>query len=249
VYFRRSQDGSTWDAPESLGPGRWPSLAQADDGQAWIIMESDVNLVLRHYGGETWDPPETVLAGSPLSKAFYPNLKLGTAGDRVEWVATHCSGAPYRVIFAGRAVSTTPGAPTPTASATPTETETPTPTASPSATPAVSTIHMGNLDGLSTNQGSTWTAIVTVVVHDGNHNPVVSATVTGQWNGAVPATSSCTTDAQGMCQVRLEGIRKRYPSVVFAVTGVTHPSSVYQSPQNHDPDGDSDGTTITVTKP
>jgi len=291
VYFRRSQDGATWDALENLGAGRWPSLAQAGDGQAWLVMESDVNLVLRHYGGETWDAPETVLAGSPLSKAFYPNLKLGTAGDRVEWVATHCSGAPYRLMFASRPVTTEPGTPTPTATATatatpsasPTETDTPTPTASPSATPAPSatstpiatntatptrlpsptptstatrtatpvppTMHVGDLDGISTNQGSTWSAIVTIAVHDGNHNPVASATVTGQWNGPLPATSSCTTDAQGMCLVRLEGIRKRYPSVEFTVTDVTHPSSVYQSPDNHEPDGDSDGSTITLFKP
>ena len=274
VYFRRSQDGSTWDAPENLGAGRWPTLAQADDSQAWLIMESDVNLVLRHYGGETWDLPETVLAGSPLSKAFYPNLKLGTAGDRVEWVATHCSGAPYRLLFASRSVSTEPGTPTPTptASPTPTETETPTPTASstatptptatststptqlpsatpsPTATPVMSTIHVGDLDGLSTNQASTWSAIVTVAVHDGNHNPVASATVTGQWNGPIPGTSSCTTDAQGMCQVRLDGIRKRYPSVTFVVTSVTHPSSTYQSFANHDLDGDSDGTTIALVR-
>ena len=289
VYFRRSQDGATWEALENLGAGRWPSLAQADDGQAWLVMESDVNLVLRHYGGETWDPPETVLAGSPLGKAFYPNLKLGTAGDRVEWVATHCSGAPYRLVYGSRSVSTIPGTPTPTATATatPTETETPTPTATPSptptptdtpapsptgtdtatptplpsatpspsptvtptATPVVAAIHIGDLDGLSTNQGSTWTAIVTVTAHDANHNPVSSASVTGQWSGAGSSTSTCTTDAQGLCQVRLEGIRKRYPSVTFAVTDVTRPSSLYQSPDNHDPDGDSGGTAITILKP
>jgi len=110
-------------------------------------------------------------------------------------------------------------------------------------------MHVGDLDGLSVNKGSTWSAIVTVVVHDANHNPVVSATVTGEWNGAIPATSSCMTDAQGTCQVRLDGIRKRYPSVVFAVTGLIHPSSVYKPPDNHDPDGDSDGSAILVAKP
>jgi len=37
-------------------------------------------------------------------------------------------------------------------------------------------------------------------------------------------------------------------NVVFTVTGITATGS-YQSLDNHDPDGDSDGTAITVTRP
>jgi hypothetical protein len=38
-------------------------------------------------------------------------------------------------------------------------------------------------------------------------------------------------------------------SVTFAVDGVAHSSLTYDATDNHDPDGDSDGTSITVSKP
>ena len=44
-------------------------------------------------------------------------------------------------------------------------------------------------------------------------------------------------------------IPKRQGSVTFTVTGVSHPSLGYQLGDNHDPDGDSNGTAITVLKP
>ena len=42
---------------------------------------------------------------------------------------------------------------------------------------------------------------------------------------------------------------RRSTSVTFAVTGVAKESAVYDSSANHDPDGDSDGTSITIYKP
>ena len=41
---------------------------------------------------------------------YYPNLKLGASGEQLEWVFTHCSGSPFRLVVYGRPV--TPG-PTP----------------------------------------------------------------------------------------------------------------------------------------
>ena len=36
---------------------------------------------------------------------------------------------------------------------------------------------------------------------------------------------------------------------MFTVSGATLAGYAYQSPANHDPDGDSNGTTITIAKP
>jgi len=93
VYFRRSEDGAAWSGAENVGSGAWPSMTQATDGQAWLMWGSGGNLSLRHYTGTAWDPAETVGGGN------YPNLKLGTTGGFFEWVATHCSGAPFRLIY------------------------------------------------------------------------------------------------------------------------------------------------------
>jgi hypothetical protein len=96
IRFRTSQDGAVWSDRENLGDAKWPSLTQADDGQAWVMWEKDGNLELSHYTGAIWEAEET------LGKGTYPNLKLGIGGDSVEWVATHCSGAPFRLMYDSR---------------------------------------------------------------------------------------------------------------------------------------------------
>ncbi len=111
-------------------------------------------------------------------------------------------------------------------------------------------IHVGDLDGNSINNGSTWTAEVTISVHDGSHNPVTSATVTLSWNSRdVTGIGSCTTDATGQCTVSVSNIPKRTGDVTFTVDDVSHETLTYDASANHDSDGDSDGTTIVVNKP
>ncbi len=105
INFIQSDGGADWSAAENLGTGAWPSITQRDDGQAWLMWESEGNLMLRHYTGSVWDPPETVLTATSRSKGYYPNLKLGAGGDRVEWAATNCSGSPYRLMVDSRPVS------------------------------------------------------------------------------------------------------------------------------------------------
>jgi thermitase len=103
LYFRRF-DGAGWsDYLQLESSARWPTVTQADDGQAWLIWEDAGSLLMRHYTGTSWEPAETLLSADVYSKSHYPNLKLGTSGGRVEWVATHCSGAPFRLVYDGRA--------------------------------------------------------------------------------------------------------------------------------------------------
>jgi hypothetical protein len=108
------------------------------------------------------------------------------------------------------------------------------------------TMHVGDLDGSSTNEGRTWTAIVTITIHDANHSALAGAVVSGSWSNG--GTASCTTDSSGQCSVSQNGIPKRTGSVTLMVTDVTD-TLTYDSAYNHDPDGDSDGTSITVYKP
>jgi hypothetical protein len=112
-------------------------------------------------------------------------------------------------------------------------------------------LHAGDLDGAGASQGGgKWTASVTITVHDNNHNPVANATVSGNWSGpGGSGPGSCETDVNGQCTVQFTDIPNSKKTITFTVDNVTHATFTYQGADNHDPDGDSDGTAITVNKP
>jgi hypothetical protein len=72
--------------------------------------------------------------------------------------------------------------------------------------------------------------------------------VTGTWSGGRDGADTCTTGANGRCQV-VSGLLRNHESVTFSVTKAVRASYPYQPSKNHDPDGDSDGTSISVAKP
>jgi hypothetical protein len=137
--------------------------------------------------------------------------------------------------------------PTPTPTSEPTQE--PTPTTEPTATPAAGTLYVADLDGLGSKAGKNWDATVTITVFDDAQKKVGNATVSGSWSDGSSAT--CITDnGSGQCTVTLTGINgKSTSSVTFTVDNISHASLTYDPAGNSDPDGDSDGTTITVNKP
>ena len=108
-------------------------------------------------------------------------------------------------------------------------------------------MHVGDLDGASTSQQNKWTATVTITVHDIDHGPVAGVAMSGSWNDG--AAGSCTTNASGQCAVSRSGIPKNTNGASFTVTSVARSPFTYSAGGNHEPDGDSNGTTITVTRP
>jgi thermitase len=128
--------------------------------------------------------------------------------------------------------------------------DSPTPTPTPTITPGSPiNMHVGDLDSVSTNFGKDWQATITITVHDTDHNPVSDATVSGSWRSGYSGTGSCTTDGSGQCSVTSGNIQEKLKSVTFAVSDVTHATLDYQRSDNHDPDGDSNGNWIIVSKP
>ena len=114
---------------------------------------------------------------------------------------------------------------------------------------SVSAMHVGDLDGTSSSGGFIWSAEVMVTVHETDHtNPVANASVSGSWSTGFGGTTSCTTDANGQCSVSRPFIWTGN-SITFSVSDVTHTSLTYNSAENHDPDGDSDGTVINISRP
>jgi hypothetical protein len=67
------------------------------------------------------------------------------------------------------------------------------------------------------------------------------------WTGATAGSVSGTTGSDGTVTFST-GNMASGDSVTFKVTDVTHDTLTYDSTANHDPDGDSDGTTIILSK-
>lgn len=113
--------------------------------------------------------------------------------------------------------------------------------------PPADPLHCGDLDGLGANSGKYWKATVAVTIHDGNESPVQGASVSAHW-GTDPPTSG-VTDATGRITFTLNSISKQISAVTLTIDEVTYPGLNYSALDNHDLDGDSNGTTITVSKP
>ncbi len=149
------------------------------------------------------------------------------------------------------AMPTATSASTSTPTATQVPTTTPAPTASSTVEPTFSptppfSLHVGDLDGFaSQDSGPEWQANITVTIHDSLHLPLTGATVVGRWSNGHSGDAECTTNASGTCTVDTgDTIPKREQSVDFTGEMVTRQGYDYRPGDNHDPDGDSDGTTI-----
>jgi chitodextrinase len=118
---------------------------------------------------------------------------------------------------------------------------------------AAPSMHVGDLDGEPRDNGRTWTGIVTITVHDAMHQPVANATVHGSWRGGYADSDVCITDQTGQCRMQTGAIKKRrrkwQRSVTFTVSTISHEAHGYHPADNHDVDGESDGTTLTVFRP
>lgn len=139
--------------------------------------------------------------------------------------------------------------PTPTNTPTPTSTPTPTPTATlPSS--GQGTMHVGDLDGSSQRVGKNWKADVTITVHDNNEAPLADVIVNGAWSGGFSGSASCKTDTSGQCKMTSGRINdNQQGSVSFTVDDLSLASYSYQPADNHDQEGDSNGSAISVSKP
>jgi len=113
-------------------------------------------------------------------------------------------------------------------------------------------IHIGDLDGSASSSGSRWSATVNITVHDANHSPLNGATIVGTWNRAGLNSNTCTSGelgGTGTCIVLFPSLRNSVNFATFTVNSVTMSGRTYQQPQNHDPDGSSNGTSQRVNRP
>jgi serine protease AprX len=112
--------------------------------------------------------------------------------------------------------------------------------------PPPPSVHVGDLDDTSSLLTTGWKAQVRILVHDGSDAIVAGAVVTGTWPNGTKA--SCTTNVNGTCRIG-RNLAKSKASIVFTVTKVVSAVGAYAPLDNHDPDGDSTGTKITLRRP
>ena len=71
------------------------------------------------------------------------------------------------------------------------------------AAPPPNPFHIGDLDGSTSISGKTWTAKVTIRVHNATHGAVSGVVVTGVWSNGATGSASCTTGSNGTCTVQI----------------------------------------------
>jgi aqualysin 1 len=112
--------------------------------------------------------------------------------------------------------------------------------------PPAQLAHVGDLDGSRTLSRKNWKATVAITVHEASHLAVAGLTVSGSWSTG--GTGSCTTGSNGACSVQTGAINNNRGSTTFTVTGISGTGYTYASSANHDPDTDSNGTSIVVNR-
>ena len=100
-------------------------------------------------------------------------------------------------------------------------------------------VHIADLDGVSSPDGSKWKAQISVKVVDELGAPVADAEVKGRWSFGAPTIFSCTTDASGWCPpppITKNDIPNGQSNIVFEVVDVFHNEKTYDPTANTDPD-------------
>jgi hypothetical protein len=108
-------------------------------------------------------------------------------------------------------------------------------------------VHVGDIDAATVKGSGTWQASVTLRIHTSGHASQPGAVVLGVWGTGL--TSTCTTTTSGTCTVASGSLARKIQETTFQVTSVTIGSAIYDGGSNHDPDGDSTGTAITIKRP
>jgi hypothetical protein len=116
--------------------------------------------------------------------------------------------------------------------------------------PPSTVMHVGDLDGSGAPaSGGRWDATVTITVHDSNHAPVAGVTVKGKWSKGASGSSTCVTNASGVCSVTKANLAPGKASVRFTVTKLIKTVHTYDKTANHDVDSGTNGTFVVVNRP
>jgi hypothetical protein len=227
-----------------LGSLTAPALGQVTldlNALGVALIQSWVNNPLNNHGLIFASPSNT-------DGVDFSSSQSTTAANRPRLTIRYLPGSATPTHTPTPTTTFTPTA-TFTSTPTPTATYTSTPTATFTPSPVPQTLHSGDLDRSASASGSKWTARVVITVHNASHAVVSGVTVTGNWGGGANGSASCTTGTNGQCTVTKSNLKSSLSSVTFTLSNMTRTGWTYASNLNHDPDGDSNGSTITIPRP
>lgn len=218
----------TWTATDGSGNSVTDStqiIIVTDTTAPVITAPADVTSVGQPVGIGTATATDDTDPSPVISNDAPAAFPLGTTV--VTWTATDASGNPSLPATQNVTVNSPP--------------------------PPGSSIHVADLDGstIPLAEGK-WRAVVSILISDENGAPVDGAAVSATWTWIREGkqeqkTGACTTSGGGLCTIT-SNVFEKATSVTFAVTGVSH-TLTYDETANTDPDGDSDGTSITINQP
>jgi thermitase len=246
----RHYTGAAWDPEVTLGEGSYPNLKLGSGGGLveWVATQGGCAPVRRIYGSRVVGANEP-----PVASFGYTCTALSCTFDAANSDDPDGTLTSYHWDFgddhtgSGVTTSHTYGAAgTYTVVLTVTDNGGATDTDSQDVSVEPGAMHVGDLDGDDTRVSDEWDARVTVTIHDESEELVPGATVYGTWSGGITGGGTCITVASGQCQIVRTGILAEITSVVFTVDSVSHATLPYDPAANHDPDGDSNGASITV---
>jgi hypothetical protein len=111
------------------------------------------------------------------------------------------------------------------------------------------TMHVGDLDAnIVLANKNRWCAVFTVKIEDSSGSPVSGADVSFSVSGAESVNGQAFTGGDGTASYQTGWINGS-GSFTFTVNDVTHATLTYNAADNDDPDGDSDGTSISISGP
>lgn len=237
--------GVTWDSA-SVGDGTHALTAKATDTAGQTTTSSAVSVTVDNVNS----PPLASFSASciGLTCAFDATGSSDPDGSVTTWSWTFGDGDSG----SGATVSHTYAA---TGSFTVTLTVTDDRGATVSTSQAVgvtapaASMHVGDLDASYSRFWFWASATVSARVQTSTGENLANATVTGSFiQGSWTKQVSCTTGSAGVCTLASGTLPSGFAGVSFRVDTVTHATLSYDPSANGDPDGDSDGTTITVLR-
>jgi hypothetical protein len=174
-------------------------------------------------------------------------IAVGPGGDVFFTGAQNAPSDVYAARLTGIGGSSPPTATPPPTNTPASPTSTPIPTLTP--TPSAKTLHVSDLDGGASRSSRSWKARVTILVQDAGNMPVANVTVRGNWSNGYSGSAHCTTGSSGTCTLTSGNISLSKGSVTFTVSNLARSGFTYNPAANGDPEGDSNGTTIVVSRP
>jgi hypothetical protein len=244
---------TAWNTRKAVGKDKLPA--------EWIVVDlegvASVTQVVLNWD-ENYPTDYTVevsLDKSTWSTAFSTNsgsggqeiVSIGTSTRYIRLYTTGWSSGVWRNWLAEIQVYGDGGITPPTATPLPTATPIgPTPTPTPEPTYS---FHVADLNGTVVGAGKSWSATIQVQVHDWNEAALFDVQVFGYWSTDPSVLFSCTTDISGICSVVSPDFGNGTKVASFTIADLSHPAGVYAPAENHDLDGDSNGTSIEVLRP